>query len=99
MLMRSFAVRSSLQGLASSPPPGGPALASSPQPGDGSALQQQAMASADGHRRLRELQRIEAALKRLDEGEYGDCLSCGEEIAEKRLRLDPAATQCVDCAR
>lgn len=63
------------------------------------ALQQQAMASADGHRRLRELQRIEAALKRLDEGEYGDCLSCGEEIAEKRLRLDPAATQCVDCAR
>ncbi|MEE9590054.1 MAG: TraR/DksA C4-type zinc finger protein [Hyphomicrobiaceae bacterium] len=31
--------------------------------------------------------------------EYGWCESCGEEIAEKRLEVDPSATVCVRCAR
>ncbi|WP_339106912.1 TraR/DksA family transcriptional regulator [Roseovarius rhodophyticola] len=35
----------------------------------------------------------------MDEGEFGYCDDCGEEIAEGRLRLDPAALKCVDCAR
>lgn len=63
------------------------------------ALQGQAMAQAAEQRRATEMARIDAALIRIDDGTYGECLRCGEEIAEKRLELDPAATLCVDCAR
>jgi DnaK suppressor protein len=63
------------------------------------ALQNQAMAQATGARRTAERQRLIAALKRMDDGEFGYCEECGDEIAEARLRLDPAATRCVDCAR
>ena len=42
--------------------------------------------------------KIEQALRRIDEGEYGYCLECGEEIAAKRLEIDAAASQCVRCA-
>jgi DnaK suppressor protein len=62
------------------------------------ALQRQAMAHATEQRRRMELRRIETALVRLDTGEYGECLECGEMIAAARLRLDPAATLCLACA-
>lgn len=62
------------------------------------ALQQQAMAQATERQRAAELVRIEQALKRIDEGEYGYCDECGEAIAEKRLEIDPAASHCVHCA-
>ena len=63
------------------------------------ALQAQAMAVETERRRKVEIERIGAALKRIDEGTYGDCVSCGEEIAPKRLELDPAVPTCIDCAR
>jgi DnaK suppressor protein len=63
------------------------------------AMQVQAMALETGRRRNIELQRIKAALKRLDEGEFGYCLSCGENIAAKRLAFDPTAPLCIDCAQ
>ncbi len=63
------------------------------------SLQVQAMAQAQDARRAKELQRIEAALKRLDEGEYGWCVGCGEAIADKRLEIDPAAPRCAECAQ
>jgi DnaK suppressor protein len=62
------------------------------------ALQSQAMAKATNQRRDMELRRIAAALRRLDEGEYGDCLGCGEPIAPQRLQADPAAPLCIQCA-
>ncbi len=62
------------------------------------ALQGQAMAQATEARRQREIQRIRAALERLAEAEYGACVVCGEEIAARRLELDPATPTCVDCA-
>nr|WP_245656972.1 TraR/DksA C4-type zinc finger protein [Meinhardsimonia xiamenensis] len=34
----------------------------------------------------------------MDEGEYGYCCDCGEEIAPRRLEIDPAAATCVSCA-
>jgi len=40
---------------------------------------------------------VAAALRRLDEGSYGDCFECGEEIAEPRLRALPFAVRCKDC--
>jgi DnaK suppressor protein len=62
------------------------------------ALQQQAMAAATGQRRTAELARIDAALTRIDSGDYGLCLGCDEEIAPARLEIDPAATRCIRCA-
>jgi DnaK suppressor protein len=43
------------------------------------------------------LTKIDAALRRLDEGTYGDCFECGEEIAQARLRALPFAVRCKDC--
>lgn len=63
------------------------------------ALQVQAMSQAEEGRRQLRLRLIDAALKRIDEGEYGYCVSCGDDIPEKRLAFDPAAARCVDCAQ
>lgn len=63
------------------------------------ALQRQAMAQATGRRREAQRLRILAALARIDEGEYGYCTLCGEEISGGRLAADPAIPSCVSCAR
>ncbi|WP_417481897.1 TraR/DksA family transcriptional regulator [Maricaulis sp.] len=62
------------------------------------SMQVQAMARASDVRRTQEIRRIEAALQRVDEGEYGWCVECGEAIDPKRLEIDPAAARCADCA-
>ncbi|CAN5384033.1 hypothetical protein BH23ACI1_BH23ACI1_02350 [soil metagenome] len=43
------------------------------------------------------LNKIEEALRRLDEGTFGYCFECGEEISERRLRALPFAVRCKDC--
>ena len=43
------------------------------------------------------LNRINEALARLEEGAYGNCFECGDEIAEQRLRALPFAVRCRDC--
>ena len=43
------------------------------------------------------LNKINEALRRLDERTYGNCFECGEEIAEARLRALPFALRCKDC--
>lgn len=63
------------------------------------AMQQQEMAQAEARRRTSDLARIDNALKRIAEDEYGWCAECGEPIAYKRLEIDPAAALCVNCAR
>ncbi|MGR3794553.1 TraR/DksA family transcriptional regulator [Vannielia sp. SX4] len=63
------------------------------------ALQSQAMAQAASRMRLAEERRIRAALARLDEGEFGFCTDCGEEIAAARLEQEPAVALCMSCAR
>ncbi|MCK7611381.1 TraR/DksA family transcriptional regulator [Roseibium sp. CAU 1639] len=63
------------------------------------ALQGQAMAQASERQRRATIQRIDAALSRLDSGDYGYCVECGEEIGAKRLEVDPAAAFCISCAR
>ena len=62
------------------------------------AIQVQAMAVATEARRQDRLRRIAAALERLDDGEYGYCLGCDEDIPAKRLAIDAAVALCVDCA-
>ena len=43
------------------------------------------------------LNKVNDALVRLEQGNYGNCFECGEEIAEKRLRALPFAVRCKDC--
>jgi len=62
------------------------------------AMQAQQMSQAIGRRRVAALQRIDAALNRLAEGEFGYCVSCGEPIDVRRLEIDPTTPQCADCA-
>lgn len=62
------------------------------------ALQGQAMSLAAKQRRQFTLKRINSALKRIDDEEYGLCENCGEDIASGRLQIDPTATLCIKCA-
>ena len=62
------------------------------------ALQSQAMHQEELRRRKLELSRINNALKRIAENDYGFCLHCDEKIATKRLEFEPAATLCIHCA-
>ena len=43
------------------------------------------------------LRKIDEALRRLEEGSYGDCVECGQKIAEARLKALPFANTCREC--
>lgn len=62
------------------------------------ALHSQAMAQERERRRRLHLQRVDTALTRIDQHEYGECVTCGEAIDPRRLTADPAAVQCIGCA-
>ena len=47
----------------------------------------------------RMLAAIDASLKRIDDGTYGTCANCGQEIVEPRLEAYPWASLCIDCKR
>ena len=51
----------------------------------------------DRERKL--ISKIREALERIDDGTYGICESCGEDISEKRLRARPVTTLCIDCKK
>lgn len=63
------------------------------------AMQVQAMALAQQRRRESERAAIDAALRRIEDGEFGFCIACGEDIAEARLFNLPSVTTCIECAR
>lgn len=62
------------------------------------AMQRQAMAAANARRRDARRARIRAALSRIDDGEFGYCEDCGDEIAAARLAIDPTVPRCASCA-
>jgi RNA polymerase-binding protein DksA len=45
----------------------------------------------------KELRDVNNALKRIDEGKYGHCYNCNEEIPEARLEARPTASTCIKC--
>jgi len=49
----------------------------------------------DRERKL--IQKIDGAMKTIDCGEYGFCVSCGTEIGVRRIEARPTATKCIDC--
>ena len=57
---------------------------------------QQVQSSSE--RAKRRLLLIDAALQRMNAGEYGECRDCGEIIAAGRLKADPCALFCLECA-
>jgi DnaK suppressor protein len=65
---------------------------------DMAAHQQMSAIDASQEERDRdEARQVAAALQRLDDGSYGNCLDCGLPIAFARLRVQPAATRCASC--
>jgi len=48
-------------------------------------------------REQRLMKKIDEALKRIEDGTFGICESCGEKIATKRLQARPVTTLCIDC--
>lgn len=62
------------------------------------ALQQQAMATAQENRRRARIRALDAAIRRIETGDFGWCDACGEAIGAGRLDLDPAVMRCRDCA-
>jgi len=66
----------------------------------GDAAAADAMADLDAaqmDRQVNQLRDIDAALQRLHEGTYGECIECGTAIGFERLKAYPAATRCIDC--
>jgi DnaK suppressor protein len=61
------------------------------------AMAQQQMAKAGHSRLMIELQRIEAALTRFEQGRYGMCCRCKVVISADRLTIDPATPFCREC--
>ncbi len=61
-------------------------------------IRSQAMSVESQRRRSLQLSRIRAAIKRIEDGEFGYCSNCGKPIAPKRLEFDPSANLCIDCA-
>ena len=48
---------------------------------------------------MKEMEMIRAALGRLEDGSYGECMKCGEDISMERLDAVPHATLCRKCAQ
>ena len=62
------------------------------------AMRAQSMAIETKVRRQHQLLRVEGALQRITTGDYGVCLTCGEEMNIRRLKVDPSYTQCIKCS-
>lgn len=62
------------------------------------AMQAQNIAKEGLEQRKFRLKRVNAALDRVYHGSYGECLECGEAIAEGRLEIQPEAALCIRCA-
>ncbi|MBI4906256.1 MAG: TraR/DksA family transcriptional regulator [Acidobacteria bacterium] len=63
------------------------------------AMQAQQMALEVRRRNQARLQQVEAAIRKLESGDYGICVRCEEEISLARLRVRPEARVCVRCAQ
>ena len=61
------------------------------------AIQQQQMAMANREQSILLQKRVSAALRRVESGEYGFCLQCGEPIRFARLEAQPFTPLCLDC--
>lgn len=63
------------------------------------AMQQQSMVQANRSAARNQLELVKTALRRIREGDYGDCLGCEEPIPFSRLQVKPETALCIDCQR
>ena len=69
-----------------------------PDPGDESVQSLiQELDQAEASRDLSELRTLDTARARMDEGSYGICSNCGQDIGFERLRANPGAERCIRC--
>jgi DnaK suppressor protein len=69
-----------------------------PDPGDSSFANLTVdLSNAAMSRDIFEMRAIEAALARMDDGSYGECLDCGTDIPYQRLEVQPTAERCTPC--
>jgi len=61
-------------------------------------LEDSEVVDALGNEARRELAKVAAALSRMDSGEFGVCIECGEKIKLGRLEAYPYADECIECA-
>lgn len=61
------------------------------------ALQGQQMGLAQQRRKEQRILALQGALRRMENGDFGCCFVCGDEIERPRLEVDPAVTRCVEC--
>ncbi|MEM6280233.1 MAG: TraR/DksA C4-type zinc finger protein [Verrucomicrobiota bacterium] len=62
------------------------------------SMQMQEVAKEANRRREERIARLEVALDQLDEGTYGRCEACGDDIEFERLKVTPEAMRCSGCA-
>lgn len=62
------------------------------------AMQGQQMALETARRHKQKLVGIATALRRIEDGSFGNCLECDEEINIQRLYADPSNEKCIECA-
>jgi DnaK suppressor protein len=69
-----------------------------PDPGDASVSEDlRDLLHRLGDNKREQILSIDRALERMELGDYGICAECGEEIADKRLEIQPDTLWCVDC--
>ncbi len=61
-------------------------------------LEDNEVVDALGNEARAEIAKISAALRRMDAGEFGNCVECGMPIDEGRLNAYPYANECIECA-
>jgi DnaK suppressor protein len=61
-------------------------------------LEDSEVVDALGNEAREEIAKISAAMRRMDAGEFGLCMECGDEINASRLEAYPYAGECIDCA-
>ena len=71
-----------------------------PDPNDRAAAETETIISLRIRDRERKfIEKIKGALERIEEGTYGICEECEEEISEGRLKARPTTTLCIECKR
>ena len=61
-------------------------------------LEDNEVVDALGNEAREEIAKITAALQRMDEGDFGICVECGQPIEDGRINAYPYADECIDCA-
>ena len=62
------------------------------------AVQHHAIAQAQGARAMKQLKLLELLLSKVEDEDFGECHSCGDDIPVGRLLIRPESLRCVECA-